>query len=453
MARYWGMLLNICLQREEVGGQKSYETLCVFCARSLLHATRAEMGAAASGAAASTDDDEARSYRVSLHPGTPHADLEAIIEDCKLAGGSVGLITWPEPVSFHGSLPTRQAQKLREVRGVLAVEDEDSVTYHDGDPDGYDWQYWLCGTARKQGAPPASWDAVEVGPPDSSSKPASLHKSSGGPSVACDRNSSIPAARGVAPSSTNSRSSPDATERLRLGELFRHMAPTVVDEFTALRFLRAKRGDPIGAAAMYRAHLAWRTDERVDQILHEELLTPPQQVAVTEVFRVRVLDGLDDKQRPVLYFAPHDLDLRALEALGISAKTLLRTYFQAMEQALAALSRAPSPYRGLLSIVDVSAMSVGHTLATLSFWIQLGKALEANYPETLDALCVLGAPAGTAWVLSSVETLIAPAVAGKLSFPTGEPSDALVAMLPSSLVPRDLLPPDPHTGKCSSAVV
>jgi len=98
-------------------------------------------------------------------------------------------------------------------------------------------------------------------------------------------------------------------------------------------------------------------------------------------------------------------------------------------------------------------MSVGHTLATLSFWIQLGKALEANYPETLDALCVLGAPAGTAWVLSSVETLIAPAVAGKLSFPTGEPSDALVAMLPSSLVPRDLLPPDPHTGKCSSAVV
>ena len=59
-----------------------------------------------------------------------------------------------------------------------------------------------------------------------------------------------------------------------LKELQEMLAPLKVDEFTGRRFVRAKKGDLKGAAKQYRAFLAWRKKERIDEVLTEPLHAP-----------------------------------------------------------------------------------------------------------------------------------------------------------------------------------
>ena len=54
------------------------------------------------------------------------------------------------------------------------------------------------------------------------------------------------------------------------------LSPLKLDAPTATRFLRAKKGDAAAAAGMFRAHLAWRAAERVDELWKEAPLPPPQ---------------------------------------------------------------------------------------------------------------------------------------------------------------------------------
>lgn len=216
------------------------------------------------------------------------------------------------------------------------------------------------------------------------------------------------------------------------------LSPLKLDADTATRFLRAKRGDPAAAAGMFRAHLEWRKSERVDALWKEPPLPPRQEKKVASVFEPRLLDGHDALDRPILYLEAHDLDLPELEAAGITEKLLLRRYVRTMERVINALDHSPRPLGGHLAIFDVRHVTVVGAFRMMNLWIAIGRTLEANYPETLGQLVVVGCPAGADWVLSHVKSLMNERTGEKIRLHTGTRANDVRRALSQYLPPEVL---------------
>ena len=71
------------------------------------------------------------------------------------------------------------------------------------------------------------------------------------------------------------------------------LEPQTLDNATAIRFLRAKKGDPYAAAAMHGNHLAWRMAEAIDETLTEPALAEEQEAYLSRTFAPYLLDGYD----------------------------------------------------------------------------------------------------------------------------------------------------------------
>jgi hypothetical protein len=75
-----------------------------------------------------------------------------------------------------------------------------------------------------------------------------------------------------------------------------------VDDLTVLRFVRGEKGSVKKARKKFAAYVAWRAAERIDEVMGESL--PPDgelEALLTEMYKPRILDGLDKLGRPIVY--------------------------------------------------------------------------------------------------------------------------------------------------------
>ena len=76
------------------------------------------------------------------------------------------------------------------------------------------------------------------------------------------------------------------------------LAPIMLSEDEAMRFLAARRGDVTKAAKLFTAFVEWRKAEEIAGILDEPPLQPPEREAALErCFNPIVLQGNDFKGR------------------------------------------------------------------------------------------------------------------------------------------------------------
>lgn len=210
---------------------------------------------------------------------------------------------------------------------------------------------------------------------------------------------------------------PAAEEQQAIAVFRALLAPLGVSESAAQRFLRAKSGDAHSAVAMYRRHLDWRAAKAVDdELIYGDSLLPAEQEAyLAATFSPSLLDATDAEGRPVLLFAPHDIDEAVLTGLGLTRAHLTQRYIRAMERTLARLEASPSPLTGYVCILDASHLTLrALLLRDLSTWIEIGWTLEQNYPSTLGAMMVLGSGEAFEWAWASVRHLVDTSVAAKL---------------------------------------
>lgn len=77
------------------------------------------------GASASRDSE----HLVRLATGTTHEMLDAILEEVKMLGGTVGYMSWPEPVCFYMHCDEDVALTVRRMQRVISVEDARAASY------------------------------------------------------------------------------------------------------------------------------------------------------------------------------------------------------------------------------------------------------------------------------------------------------------------------------------
>lgn len=401
---------------------------------------------------------EVRDYRVMLSSDTPHEVHTEIMENLiKAKGGIVSFIYWPKPLGFTCSLPEHHLPAIRARPEVVSInfDDGESIEIEEDEEDNSMWG-WVCGTSRRpppldatlqpiSHRMPLSTHTEHYLGPDGTGMPGSApglgvaasavpNGSSGGGS------SSYYAAQEEWMPRVDDAMPDDAFERERQGvkSVLMQLSPLKTDADTATRFLRAKLGDPAAAAGMFRKHLEWRAAERVDELWKEPPLPPLREAAVNRVFAPRLLDGRDKLGRPVLFVAPTDLNLEALAAQGISEGLLLRRYVRAMERVLNALDHSAHPLGGHLALYDVRHLSTVATFRTMNLWIRIGRTLEANYPETLGTLVVVGMPAGSDWVFDHVKSLMNAKTAAKIRLHSGTTARDVRAALTHYLPPESL---------------
>jgi hypothetical protein len=360
------------------------------------------------GANASTDVE--REYKVYMRPGTSFEQHDVLMVRLKEVGCRIGFVYWPnEPLGFTAFLvPARHMSIISECKEVQSCQLCDNIRHDEAVPNGdsIQWRQWLCGGAR----------------PSTGRLPLSQHPSAP-PAAASAADTTL----GVVQDEAQARAAFAAA-----------LAPLTTDGLTATRFLRAKGFDAREAAAFYRAYQEWRAAERVDSVLLEPSLPFEQEAALRAAFSPRLLDGVDLLERPVVFFAVHDVDLTALSVAGVREEDLLRRYVRTMEQMRLAVERSHHPLRGHLAIYDVRQVSILSLFRTLSFWLRIGKCVEANYPETLGHMCIVGAPSGSEWMLERLRSFMAPTAAAKVRMHSGDPCSALLGLLPPDLVPPDL---------------
>ncbi|KOO31933.1 sec14 cytosolic factor [Chrysochromulina tobinii] len=222
-----------------------------------------------------------------------------------------------------------------------------------------------------------------------------------------------------------------------LKELQEMLAPLKVDEFTGRRFVRAKKGDLKGAAKQYRAFLAWRKKERIDEVLTEPLHAPEIEAELQRV-GMRPLDGHDLAGRPVVVAALGRWDMHHLKKHGVTLPMLVRRHAKAMELLVQHVREAPDPLAGSLLIFDLSGCSASKFLGMWGYIREIAPICEQYYPELLGKMYLVRGSSWLKWGVDKVKLILDPVSATKMELMFGDVMPVLRASLPLSTA----LPPE-----------
>ena len=188
---------------------------------------------------------------------------------------------------------------------------------------------------------------------------------------------------------------PDATLQARVVELQSMLqsgdAPLHVDMFTCQRFLKANDGHVRKAAKQYRKFIAWRAAERIDEVLSE----PPHEEAVEYELRrvsMRLLEGYDLKERPVMVAALGKVDITELKKKGVTLQMMVRRHARAMEQLVKRVEEAPNPHAGHLLMFDLAGCTLSKFFWAWTYIREVAHMGQAYYPEVLGKLCFVRGP-------------------------------------------------------------
>ena len=222
-----------------------------------------------------------------------------------------------------------------------------------------------------------------------------------------------------------------------LKELQEMLAPLKVDELTGRRFVRAKKGDVKGAAKQYRAFLAWRKKERIDEVLTEPLHAPEIEAELQRV-GLWPLDGHDLAGRPVVVTALGRWDMHHLKKHGVTLPMLVRRHAKAMELLVQHVREAPDPLAGSLLIFDLSGCSASKFLGMWGYIREIAPICEQFYPELLGQMYLVRGSSWLKWGVDKVKQLLDPVSASKMELMFGDVMPVLRASLPLSTA----LPPE-----------
>ena len=146
------------------------------------------------------------------------------------------------------------------------------------------------------------------------------------------------------------------------------------------------------------------------------------------------------------FFSAVDLDFDELISHGINEQMLVRRFVRVMEELMPKIMASREPLRGHFAVYDVGRLSIYNALMALTFWLKLGRTLEAYYPETLGNLLVVNAPMGSGRAFEHFKSYLAPASVHKVSLAVGDAREALSGSMPCKMLPFELLQGEAEAG-------
>ncbi|KIZ04390.1 SEC14 cytosolic factor [Monoraphidium neglectum] len=191
------------------------------------------------------------------------------------------------------------------------------------------------------------------------------------------------------------------------------------DPTVLIRFLAAGGRDPKKAAGLVEAMLRWRTDSGIDRLVREFEFA--ERGVCMEAYP-QGYHKTDKKGRPVYIQQLGRADIDTVMAVTTEQR-LVSLHIQEVEKlfgvilpacnALAgaaprATAAAPPAVRGTCSVLDLSGVGFG-SLIKAKRLLTLFLALDAAYfPDTIDAMLVIGAPSWFSGVLAAMRALLTP---------------------------------------------
>ena len=212
-----------------------------------------------------------------------------------------------------------------------------------------------------------------------------------------------------------------------------------VDDFDVLRFLRGCKGSAKLARARYEAYLAWRSAERIDEVMDELLPADVElEAQLTAMYRPRILDGLDNRGRPVVYSNMGAVDIGWCSSHGLDTKLLARRHIRELESILAAVRASPRPELGHLFLLDIGGLSLSRFLRGWKLWMEEAHIGQQFYPELMGTVCILRGPPSAAWGLRQIQRFLDPESAAKFELHGGDPLPHVRKHLAAGLIPPEL---------------
>ena len=102
---------------------------------------------------------------------------------------------------------------------------------------------------------------------------------------------------------------------------------------------------------------------------------------------MRLIDGYDLQNRPVMIANLGNVDISRQKAMGLTVAMMVRRHAKAMEQLLKRIEDAPNPHAGHLLIFDIGGCTVTKFIRAWPFIREVAHMGQAYYPEVLGKLC------------------------------------------------------------------
>lgn len=219
-----------------------------------------------------------------------------------------------------------------------------------------------------------------------------------------------------------------AVEQLR-----RLVAPEVVAESLARRFVVANKGSPAKAAHMYRGYLKWRADTRVDGIADDPIHPPAIETALREGFSPRLLSGRDLRGRPVMLLPFGTLDVAKMGREGVTVSMIVRRHVRELEKLQRVIDGSADPSAGHLCLIDIKGCSALKFVKGWKLWNALSHLSSKCYPELLGKCVLVRGPKIAGWAVDQSKKFLDPVTASKIELHVGD--ETLDAALDAHLPP------------------
>jgi len=210
---------------------------------------------------------------------------------------------------------------------------------------------------------------------------------------------------------------------------------TLVDDFTLLRFLRADKYKDEPAAKRLVNTLKWWSIHNFDTILEQ----PPKQLSRYQRLRSRQRVGYDYQGRVVVcerlgeFFGSYNSRAMPLEDwVQCYAHELISNCWSLRKSS----QQLGLPVERTTFVGDMSGIRFVPCMATIPFLKSLGAIVEVHFPETAGSIFLINAPAIVSGLFNNVvKRFLDPVVAAKIQIHSGVPTEHLLELIPSDVLP------------------
>lgn len=219
------------------------------------------------------------------------------------------------------------------------------------------------------------------------------------------------------------------------------------EELTALRYLRACKGNVDKAVKGVETYRAWREKEQVDSILTEHV-DPKVDSVLSTSYAPKLLPGLDIKGRPVVYTKLGGVNMVYFRSCGLTMEQVVRRHTRELERMRLAVEASPCPELGHLLIFDLRGCTLAKFALGWQLWVKVAELGDKFYPELLGCICLVHAPVAAERSLTQIKKILDPVTASKIELHSSDMTlSALHALLTPAQVPLELQ--DPLAGTAS----
>lgn len=188
------------------------------------------------------------------------------------------------------------------------------------------------------------------------------------------------------------------------------------DDYTLVRFLRARDLSLKDALVMYRAYRKWRCEQNIDELRR---IPPPKADLIDNICRM-VVHGADKSGHPILYTRFGQIDVTALKTV-CSPTEFSRWHAykneklqQSCEEQSRKLGRHISQF---LVICDLRGLNLQH-IQLMHLFKMISEVDSKYYPEEVRKLLIINAPSVFPIVYRIAKKFIAPKTQAKIELVT-----------------------------------